>query len=289
MLDWSVIIVNWNTRERLRECLRSVFASDGCISFEVFVADNGSLDGSAEMVTKEYPRVHLIKNQKNLGFATANNQAIRRANGSHILLLNPDCKLSSGALENMLTFLRGNPKAGVVGGKLCDEEGNLQPSVRRFPDFYSQAAILLKLHKILPNLNSIKKYLAEDFDYSWHGHAHQVMGAFFAVPRQVFSEIGLLDEKFFLWFEEVDFCKRVKMAGYEVCFTPMAEATHSGGASFNQLFSAAKQKIWNKSLSRFMLKHHGVLPWLAIQPLRPISLAISHCYDIFGKITKKRH
>lgn len=288
MLDWSVIVVNWNTREQLRECLRSVFRTAGEASYEVFVVDNASSDGSAPVVGKEFPTVHLIRNQKNLGFAAGNNQAIKRASGAYVLLLNPDCRLSPGALENMLVFLRKNPTVGVAGGLLKGENGELQPSVRRFPDFHSQAAMLLKLHKLFPNMGPVKRYLAADHNYSWHGKADQVMGAFFAVPRHIFSEVGLLDEGFFLWFEEVDFCKRVKNAGYDVCFTPMAEAIHSGGASFNQLLSADKQKIWNRSLARYMRKHNGTLSWLVLQPLRPVSIALSYLHDFFGKIAKKR-
>ncbi len=277
MLDWSVIIVNWNTRERLRQCLRSVFASDGLANFEVFVVDNASSDGSAEMAAREFPRARLIANKENLGFAAANNQAIRRSQGANILLLNPDCLISPGALENLLIFIKEHPKAGVVGGRLTGENGNLQKSVRNFPDFYSQAAILLKLHRLYPDI--IKKYLADDMDYNQHASVSQVMGAFFAVPRQVIGEVGLLDDRFFLWFEEVDFCKRVKEAGYEVYYTPMAEAVHIGGESFGQLLSAKKQKIWNRSLETYMRKHHGFLAAAALKPFFAISRGLSWFYD----------
>ncbi len=288
MLDWSVIIVNWNTRERLRECLRSVFSSEGTASFEVFVVDNASEDGSAEMILHEYPKVILIENKTNRGFAAANNQAIRRSQGSNILLLNPDCELTPGALENLLIFIKSKPLAGVVGGKLFGKDNELQFSVRRFPTLASQAAILLKLPHLAPNLPSVKRYLAEDYNYRAPGAADQVMGAFFAIPRHVLAEVGLLDENFYIWFEEVDFCKRVRARGYEVLFTPMAEAKHVGGESFGRLLALPKQRIWNRSLSFYLRKHHGVLPWLAIQPFRPISLALSYLHDIYGKITKNR-
>lgn len=283
MLDWSVIIVNWNTRERLRECLRSVFASVGITNFEVFVVDNASSDGSAEMVEKEFSRSRLIKNKRNLGFAVANNLAIKRAQGSYILLLNPDCKISSGALENMYLFMRGHPRAGVCGGRLFEESGGIQPSVRSFPTFFSQATILLKIHKLFPNLQTINNYLSLGLDYGRSSKVDQVMGAFFAVPRHIFSEVGLLDERFFLWFEEVDFCKRVKQAGYDVFYTPIAEATHSGGASFNQLLSAEKQKIWNKSLDAYMRKHHKFWTPLALKPFFGVARGLAWFYDKFSR------
>ncbi len=285
MLDWTVIIVNWNTREQLRQCLRSVFASEGIVSFEVSVVDNASIDGSAEKIRREFPKAHLIANKENIGFAKANNQAIRRSSGANILLLNPDCVLSSGALENMLAFIKTHPKAGVVGGRLTGENGELQKSVRNFPTFSSQAAMLLKLHHLYPPI--IKKYLAENMNYDNHASVDQIMGAFFAIPRGVLAQVGLLDERFFLWFEEVDYCKRVKAAGYEVYYTPMADVTHIGGESFGQLMPARKQKIWNKSLSSYIKKHHGLLPWLGLQPLRPISLALSWIYGRFGKLYSK--
>lgn len=283
MLDWSIIIVNWNTRKRLRECLRSVFASDGITNFEVFVVDNASSDGSAEMVEKEFSQAQLIKNKINLGFAAANNQAIKRVQGSCVLLLNPDCKLSAGALENMYLFICGHSRVGVCGGRLFAENGEIQPSVRSFPTFFSQAAILLKAHKLFPNIQTINSYLCAEHDYNRPAKVDQVMGAFFAVPRHIFSEVGLMDERFFLWFEEVDFCKRVKQAGYEVYYTPMAEATHSGGASFLQISSAKKQKIWNKSLGTYMRKHHGFWAPLALKPLFPVARGLSWLYDKFSQ------
>lgn len=283
MLNWSVVIVSWNVRDALRECLRSVFVSENASKIEVFVVDNASSDGSAEMMAKEFPSVRLIANKENRGFATACNQAIRLSMGSKILLLNPDCALRPLALASLELFILGHPKAGVVGGRLYGENGGIQKSVRRLPDLISQAAILLKLPHIFSNMPPIKHYLAEDHNYNKSSAVSQVMGAFFAIPRQVLADVGLFDEKFFLWFEEVDFCKRVKEAGYEVYYTPLAEAVHKGGASFNQLQSYSKQKIWNQSLGIYMRKHHGFLASLALKPLFPVARGLSWFYDKFKK------
>lgn len=283
MLDWSVIIVNWNVRDKLRECLRSVFASENAGTIEVFVVDNGSKDGSCQMIAAEFPRAKLIANKTNKGFATACNQAIKKSLGSKILLLNPDCFLDASALGALGLFIAGHPKAGIVGGKLTGEDGGPQMSVRRFPTPASQAAILVKLHHFYPGLRQVKHYLARDHDYGKSSSVDQIMGAFFAIPRQVIAEVGMLDERFFLWFEEVDFCKRVKNAGYEIYYTPLASATHIGGASFSQMPAAAKQKIWNKSLNAYMRKHHGLSASLVLKPLYPLSRGLAWFYDKFSR------
>ena len=279
MLNWSVVIVSWNVKDKLRACLDSVFTQTGLGALEVFVVDNASGDHSAQMAAKEFPQVKLIANIENRGFAAACNQAIRRSSGSKILLLNPDCSLAPTALAALDLFIAGHPKAGVVGGKLLGMDGKPQSSVRRFPSLSSQAVILTKIHHLYPNSVGVNKYLASDHDYDKSSTVDQVMGAFFAIPRQIIAEVGLLDERFFLWFEEVDYCKRVKQAGYEVYYTPFAVAVHVGGASFKQLSSSEKQKIWNKSLGVYMRKHHGLLASLALKPLFPVARGLAWIHD----------
>jgi len=148
-MDLSIIIVSWRVRDLLEKCLKSIFEQTRDIEFEVFVVDNNSEDGSLEMVKSKFSHVQLIANKKNLGFAKANNQAIKQARGEYILLLNPDTEILNGALEKSLNFMRKNPKIGVLGCQILNSDGSLQPSVRRFPCFLDQVGILLKIHVII--------------------------------------------------------------------------------------------------------------------------------------------
>ena len=280
-MDLSIVIVSWKVKKLLEECLNSIFNQTKEITYEVWVVDNFSQDGTVEMVKEKFPQVHLIANPKNLGFAKANNQAIRLAKGKFILLLNPDTKILDNALEKIVHFMEENPNCGVVGGKLLNPDGSLQPSVRRFPRFLDQALILLKIHHFLPNLPPLRAYLAKNFDYDKKQEVDQIMGAFFLIRREVIEEVGLLDENFWIWFEEVDYCQRVKKAGKKVCYCPQAKIIHYFGQSFKQRLSLDKQRIYNRSLSYYFKKHHSFINYLLINLLRPLSLFLAALTQMF--------
>lgn len=274
-MQFSVVIVSWNVRDLLHRALVSVLREAKEIALEVFVVDNSSRDGSAEMVKEDFPSVRLIANRKNIGFAAGCNQAIRESRGDLVLLLNPDTELAPGALTALARFAAEHPSAGVIGGRITNPDGSLQPSVRRFPTLLSQALILLKLHRLFAQLAPLQKYFAHDFDYERAQEVDQVMGAFFCVPQRAFDTVGLFDERFFVWFEEVDFCKRARDAGFSVFYTPSARAIHVGGGSFVQLSPLRRQWLFGKSLARYMRKHEGVGAWAVIQTVRPIGLVIA--------------
>lgn len=274
-MQFSVVIVSWNVRDLLRRAIASVLREAKEVALEVFVVDNASKDGSAEMVREDFPSVRLIANEKNFGFAAACNQAIRESRGEYVLLLNPDTELRSGALQALARFFASYPSAGVVGGKILNSDGSIQPSVRRFPTLASQVLILLKLHRVFPRLSALRRYFANDFDYSRAQEADQVMGAFFCVPAHLWNAVGLFDERFFVWFEEVDFCKRVRDAGFSVFYAPDAVAIHHGGRSFGQLSPIARQWLFGQSMARYMKKHHGPLAWFMIQTVRPVGLLLA--------------
>ncbi len=277
MLDVSIVILNWKVKDLLRRCLASVYAHTKGVQFEVLVVDNDSADGSVEMIAREFPQATLIVNNRNIGFAAGNNPAIARAQGSFILLLNPDTELQEDAITKMVTWMRKNPHAAIMGPRLQNTDGTLQESVRAFPTIVSQALIMLKLHHVFPKVSALKKYFAKDFDYRKSEIVDQVMGAAFMIRRSVLEQIGLLDERFFIWFEEVDYCKRAKDAGLEVWYVPCASVTHHGGESFGQVFGPKKQQMFNDSLRKYFLKHFGVLAWLALTILDPFSKALAWC------------
>lgn len=274
-MDVSVVIVNWKVRDLLKRCLDSVFRETKGARFEVFVVDNDSRDGSVEMVAKEYPDVELIASSENLGFAAANNLAMERSCGDLILLLNPDTELKGDSISKMAVFMRSNPNAGICGPKLLNPDGSLQKSVRRFPDLLSQAMVMLKLHRLFPGSGPMRRYLADGFDYGQASRVEQVMGAAFMIRRSVMEKVGLLDGRYYIWFEEVDYCRRAADAGYEVWYTPDAEVLHYGGESFAQELGPVKQRMFNASLRLYFRKHHGLPSYIALVALHPLSMALA--------------
>jgi len=274
-MDLSIITVNWKVKDLLEKCLRSVYEQTKDISFEVFVVDNDSRDGSVEMVREKFPQVLLTASKDNLGFAKGNNVAAKDAKGRYILLLNPDTEILDNAIGKMVKFMDNHPGCGIAGCKLLNPDLTLQPSVRRFPTFLSQALILLKLHHLFPHSAPMRHYLAEDFDYTKTQPADQVMGAFFMIRKKVIEKIGLLDEKFWIWFEEVDYCKRTKEAGFKILYTPEAKIIHYYGQSFKQVYNVKKQKDFNKSLTYYFKKHQPLWQRILIGILKPISIALA--------------
>lgn len=271
-MDLSIIIVSWNVREKLKDNLRALFESK-YVSFEVFVVDNDSRDGSAEMVKKEYPQIKLIANQKNLGFASANNQAIREAKGRYILLLNPDMRVFDDTLSNMISWLNWHEPALVAGCKLVDESARIVKQVRRYPALLDQLIIVLKIPHLFPAI--LNKYLRNDFSYEKSGVVETIRGGFFMIRREALEKVGLLDERYFLWFEEVDYCRRVKQAGGEVWYSSAAECIDLVGQSFKQLGLAVKQRYFRDSMLKYFKKWHSPLEYWVLRLAWPVGLFLA--------------
>jgi len=272
-MDLSIIIVTWNSSREIGDCLRSVFAQEG-VSPEVFVIDNASTDTTREVVKGLQLPLRTVWNDTNRGFSAAVNQGIAQATGEHLLLLNPDTELAPGALSAMRSYLRAHPEVGVAGGTVVNADGSVQPSVRRFPTVRDQSVVLLKLHRFFPGL--ISRYLAADVDYANEQDVDQVRGAFFFISRRALERVGALDERnFFIWFEEVDFCKRVKDAGMRVVYVPGPVCRHAGGVSFAQALSVQKQRWMNASMRNYFRKHGTPFDRAVIAVLAPVSLALA--------------
>lgn len=254
-MDISIIIVSWKVKDLLKKCLDSIYANRGDLSLEIFVVDNASADGTVEMIHAEYPSVQLIASKKNHGFAKANNLALKQASGEFILLLNPDTEINADTLANSLRFMKEHPKCGALGSKMLYPDCLEQPSIRRFPSVWPIFLMLIKLPKIFPRLKSIDNYLAVDFDYFQEQAVEQIMGAYMFMPRKVIDEVGLLDERFFIWFEEVDYCRRLIKAGYEVWYSPSIEIVHHGGKSFAQQAVIRNQRVFFVSALKYFLKY----------------------------------
>lgn len=258
----------------LQKCLLSLGQYGADIRYDVIVIDNASEDGSAEMVRHEFPEHTLIANNTNRGFAAAVNQGIRASSGDVVLLLNPDTEIRESTLRQLLQEFAEHEETGIAGGKIQNEDGTIQPSVRAFPTVLSQLLISLKLHHIL-HLPSYAKYMMEGFDYAKRQETDQVMGAFFGIRRKVIDQIGLFDERFFLWFEEVDFCKRAKNAGWKVVYIPGATLIHQGGQSFAKLSPIKRQGIFLQSLRQYMSKHKGSAVGVLFAAIYPVSMLLA--------------
>lgn len=255
MPNLSIIIVSWNVRNLLKKCLESIFENQADLALAVIVVDNASKDQTAEMVKADFPQVKLIANTSNLGFAQANNQGIKESQSEYILVLNPDTEIVGSTLTTALNFLKSHEQIGIVGAKHLNPDKTLQPSMRRFPNFLVLFLIFAKIAKIFPNLKVISNYLAKDFDYQKSQPGDQVAGSFLLIRKKMLEQIGLFDERFFTWFEEVDLCRRAKNAGWQVWYLAEAEIIHYGGQSFSRQLTLKNQKIFFQSALKYLKKH----------------------------------
>ncbi|MBV9852743.1 MAG: glycosyltransferase family 2 protein [Armatimonadetes bacterium] len=253
----SVCIVNWNTRDYLRGCLASLYAHPPQGEpMEVIVVDNASDDGSAQMAATEFPQAVLIANANNTGYAEGNNQALARARGDVLLLLNPDVIVPPDALTRALAFLRARPDCGALGCRLIGPGGETQRSVRGFPGPLPVLWEFLGLSRLFPRSRVLGAYRMTYFDYDAAAEVDQPMGTFLMIPRPAFAQVGPMDPQFPVFFNEVDWCWRAKRDyGWRIWYTPDAAITHYGGGSTRQVRPAMTRES-HRSLLRFYDKHY---------------------------------
>jgi GT2 family glycosyltransferase len=222
----SIIIVSYNTRDFIRKCLGSLGRDASGLIAEIIVVDNCSADGSTDMIEQEFPHATLIKNPTNLGYARAVNQGIRRSQGRYFLILNPDIQTTGDAVKNLWSFMEATPDAGIAGAKLLNPDGSLQMSCRTF---YTVPTVLLRrtfLGKIFPNAGPVRRHLMSDWDHNSDRQVDWVIGACMIVRREAFRAVGGMDERFFLYFEDVDWCFRMKKHGWKVYYVHSAVMEH---------------------------------------------------------------
>jgi len=263
--DASVIIVSFNTREILRECLESVLQESDGLRIEILIVDNNSSDGSREMVQEQFPQVKLLVSDINLGFGAANNLALKQAKGRYFVLLNSDAFFKEGALRKAIQHMDEQPDCGLGGSRLVGRDGSWQPSSRSFHSVVHDLIVMTGLAARFP-----KSKFFGHFDRTWAdddqpASVDWVPGAFSIVRPSVLEKVGLFDPSFFLYYEEVDLCRRIKEAGYSVWYWPDIVVVHIGGESSRQLkktleFSsmAAQVVMWRmRSTLLYYRKHHG--------------------------------
>lgn len=259
-MELSIIIVNFNTKDITRVCLDSIRKwSEGAV-WEVIVVDNGSTDGSREML-KTYPGITLILNKKNLGFAKANNKGIKIAKGKYILLLNSDTEIREDSIQTMLRFMDGHLKAGAATCKLELASGAMDPACHRgFPTPWASFTYMIGLEKLLPRFPLVAAY---HMGYKNMTIPHQVdciSGAFFLARREAVNEVGLLDEDYFMYAEDIDWAYRFKQKGWEIWFNPEASVLHkkkqSGRSNTLRSRQVITERYFHLSNWLFYKKHY---------------------------------
>lgn len=258
--DLSVLIVNWNTRESLAECLRTLPQACGAIRWETIVVDNASSDGSPDMMLNQFQWVKAVFLNKNIGFGAAVNLAYRMARAPHVLLLNPDARPAKDSVELLLGHVRRAGKRAVVGGRLVGLDGTCQMADYYVPFPLLRSALLQYtrwLHRLLPRGGNREGEGGE-------GGVRQVPGACLMAAREAFDTVGPFDEDFFVWFEDVDWCYRAHRDGYELGVCREAVFAHEGGGSFEPLSVQTRKKMFYGNMLRFFRKHRGRLPWVAL-------------------------
>jgi N-acetylglucosaminyl-diphospho-decaprenol L-rhamnosyltransferase len=256
-MDLSVIIVSYNTRELLRGCLGSVLADVGPgLEYEVIVVDNASADGSVAMIRDSFAQVRLLANSQNRGFAASNNQAIRQSSGQYVILLNPDTLVRKGALASLMAALEERRDAGVVGPKLLFPDGSFQHSAFTFPTLAMILLDFFPLHYRLLDSGINGRYPRHLYERAEPFPIDHPLGAALMVRRAVIDEVGLLDESFFMYCEEIDWCLRIKEAGWRILCVPRAEIVHHVGQSTRQFRDEMYVEL-HRSRYRLYQKHYG--------------------------------
>jgi GT2 family glycosyltransferase len=256
MLDLSIIIVNWNTRDLLAQCLQAVFSAAGGVPIEVIVVDNASADGSPELVQRDFPQVRLIQNAANVGFARANNQGITVSQGRYVLLLNSDAFVCEDTLEHMVAFMEAHPAAGLAGCKLLYKDGRLQPSCMAFPSLLTEFFIATWLDRLFPRSRLFGHYRMTYWDFGDVREVDVITGAFMMARAAAIDQVGLLDEGYFMYSEEVDWCYRFKAAGWKVLYSPGAETVHIGEGSSRKIRADMLIQLYRSRIC-FFRKTHG--------------------------------
>ncbi len=254
MVDLTVIIVSWNVRDLLRRCLRSLNLPRG--TFEVIVVDNASSDGSPEMVCTEFPHARLIRNDANRGFTAANNQGLGLGQGRTLLLLNPDTEVVGDALRTMVDYMDARPDVGALGPQLRYPDGSLQSSRRRFPTLGTALVESTVVQEWWKDNRILRRYYMCDTPDDAIQAVDWVVGACLLVRREACEQAGRLDEGFFMYSEEMDWCRRIKDAGWEVVYLPTATVVHHEGKSSEQVV-AERHIRFQTSKVRYFRKHHG--------------------------------
>lgn len=253
MVDLSVVIVNRNTKDLLLDCIDSINATVPPCTFEIWLVDNASSDGSIEAVKRSFPEVKCIENNKNLGFAKANNLAIRQANGRYVVLLNTDTVLTQSALRILIEFMDSNKDVAICGGQLLNGDGSLQNSIANIPTLATELLNKSLLRRLFP-----VRYPGKENLFERPTEVESVIGACMVVSKDAIDRVGLLDETYFFFLEETDWCLSMRKKGWRIFFHPSARIFHLQGQTAKKNNIAARIEYWRSRYS-FFRKHYSVM------------------------------
>jgi len=256
----TIIVVSWNTKAMLQDCLDSVYANLAGLDCEVIVVDNASVDGSPEMVETRFPQAILVRNADNRGFAAANNQGMQMARGSYVLLLNSDTLVLGDVLRKTVEFADAHPQAAVVGCRVLNGDRTLQRTCFMFPSLFNMLLACTYLYKVWARSRLFGREQMMWWDRDDVREVDVVTGCFMMVRREAIAEVGVFDEQFFMYGEETDWCYRFKRAGWKVLFAPAGEIVHYGGGSSSRIRLAMRLQL-SASILLFFQKHHGRLSY----------------------------
>jgi N-acetylglucosaminyl-diphospho-decaprenol L-rhamnosyltransferase len=282
--DLSIVIVSWNVRDLLQNCLLSIYPSNGrpdALAVETIVVDNASTDSSVEMVRQSFSQVMLIANADNRGFTGGNNQGIAAGRGRYVLLLNPDTEVLDDALSRMVAYMDAHPEVGALGPMLLDPDGSVQSSRRRFPTPATAFLESTILQSWLPRHRLLRDYYVLDEPDDAIVEVDWVTGACLLTRREALAQIGLLDDGYFMYSEELDWCRRAKAAGWKVIYYPTAQVIHHSGQSSEQV-KAFQVIRFNCSKIRYFHKYHGSLIAVSLRAF----LLVNYSYQLLLETAK---
>lgn len=279
-MDVSIVIVNWNTRDILQDCLTSVYEKAGPARFEVIVIDNGSSDGSASLVRNEFPQAILISNDSNRGFAAANNQGMAVAKGRYVLLLNSDTIILDDAVAKIVCFVDAHPEAAVVGCRVLNRDRTLRSTCFRFPSILNMTLSCMCLNRLFPQNRFFGRERMGSCDGDRVREVEVISGSCMLVRRAAIEKVGLMDEQFFMYAEETDWCYRFTKSGWKVMYTPDAEIIHLHGASGKQKKPELRLQLLG-SILLFMKKHKRRIVYIFACVLVSLYLVLRVPYWLF--------
>jgi GT2 family glycosyltransferase len=251
----AITIVTWNSAGEIRDCLKSL--ADLPKNWEVWVVDNNSSDDTVKIVANEFPFVKLVANSDNKGFAEANNQAINQTNSDYVLVLNPDTEASADGLEKSLEIIEADEKIGILGVKLVNDDGSLQTTCFHYPTVWKNFVDALGLFRLNSKEKNVEMFAGEFFDHSVARNVDWVKGAFMLVRREAINKAGAIPEDYFMFAEDLDFCRQIAQNGYEIRFSPEVLIKHKSNKSAGQLPSTWRVERTTLSKYLFCLKNFG--------------------------------
>lgn len=267
MVQLSIIIVTWNSSDDIQDCINSVIKSCADIIAELIIIDNNSSDNSFDIVNKiSFSQLYTYRNNENLGYTKAVNQGLNQAKGKYVLLLNPDTVLHEASITRMYDFLESNPAYGACAPLMKNPDGSVQYSVRKFPSFWRMFCEFSLLAYVFPKSKLFGSWKAKYMDYSKEQDIEQPMAAAFMLKKDLPENISCMDERFRMFFNDVDLCKKIYDSGFKIRFLPNAVVTHEHGASIKK-DRANMIRIWNEDCLKYFEKHFGkglLLVWLKI-------------------------